>query len=290
MTMQNSSSAYTALISDDLARTRDFISEQMQSTDERLAQFFDYIKNRHGKMLRASVLLLCGRMTGEINKLHIGVAGVIEMIHAATLLHDDIIDNSTTRRFLPTANSLWGSNQAVLLGDFLLSKAFLALSDFGRNDINSIIANTAAMICQGEMLQNTCKGNFKINVDEYLDIISKKTAVFFAASAQIGGIISNADSQTCKNLYDFGHNLGLAFQITDDLMDVTGAEHDTGKTAGRDFENKIPTMPILKSIDFTKSQIMQFRQKALDIIGKFSDTPAALALKELTICATQTSI
>jgi octaprenyl-diphosphate synthase len=290
MTIQNSLSAYTALIDEKLAETRSFISAQLNCSDKRLDQFLDYIKNRHGKMLRSSVLLLSGKLTGEITSIHIGVAGVIEMIHAATLLHDDIIDNSTTRRFMPTANSLWGSNQAVLLGDFLLSKAFLALANFERNDINSILTDTAAVICQGEMLQNTCKGNFKINVEEYLDIISKKPAVFFAASAQLGGIISNADSQTCKNLYDFGHNLGLAFQITDDLMDVTGAEHDTGKTAGRDFENKIPTMPIIKSIDFTKSQIMQYRQKALDIIEKFSDTPAALALKELTISATQTSI
>jgi octaprenyl-diphosphate synthase len=190
---------------------------------------------------------------------------------------------------LPTANSLWGTNQAVLLGDFLLSKAFLALSNFERNDINSIITDTTAMICQGEMLQNTCRGDFKIDVEEYLKIISKKTAVFFAAAAQLGAIISKADSKTCKLLYNFGHNLGMAFQITDDLIDVTGAENDTGKTAGRDFANKIPTLPIIKSIDFTKSQIANYRQKALDSIAIFNDHPAATALKELTICATQTA-
>jgi octaprenyl-diphosphate synthase len=289
MAIQNSTSAHTALIADKLTDVRDFISAQLQSTDVRLSQFLDYVKNRHGKMLRASVLLLSGNMIGQITNLHIKVAGVIEMIHAATLLHDDVIDNSTTRRFMPTANNLWGANQAVLLGDFLLSKAFQILADSGRNDINSIIADTAATICQGEMLQNTCKGNFKISVDEYLNIISKKTAVFFATAAQLGGIISNADSKTCKSLYDFGHNLGMAFQIADDLVDVTGAENDTGKTAGRDLENKIPTMPIIKSIDFTKSQIMQFRQKALDTLEPFDSHPAASALKELTICATQTA-
>jgi octaprenyl-diphosphate synthase len=240
-------------------------------------------------MLRSAILLLCGKLTGEINKLHIGVAGVLEMIHAATLLHDDVIDNSTTRRFQPTANSIWGANQAVLLGDYLLSKAFLALVEFGRNDINAIITETAATICQGEIIQNTCRDDFKISVDEYLDIISRKTAVFFASAAQLGAIISNADEKMCKNLHDFGHNLGMAFQITDDLIDVLGAENNTGKTTGRDLENKVPTMPSLKGIDYTKSQIDQFRQNALDKLKDFGNHPAANALKELTLFATQTA-
>ncbi|MCE5341047.1 MAG: polyprenyl synthetase family protein [Planctomycetaceae bacterium] len=290
MTTQNPTSAYTALIANQLEEVRNFISVQLQCPDARLEQFLDYIKNRQGKMIRASVLLLCGKLLGELNHLHIGVAGTIEMIHAATLLHDDVIDSGSTRRFQPTANNIWGANQAVLLGDYLLSKAFLALSDFGRNDINKIITDTASTICQGEMVQNTCRGDFKIKVEDYLDVISKKTAVFFAASAQLAGIISNADTKTCKSLYDFGHNLGMAFQITDDLIDVLGAENNTGKTTGRDLENKVPTMPILKSIDFTKSQIAQFRQNALDIIDGFAANPAAKALKELTICATQTAL
>jgi octaprenyl-diphosphate synthase len=289
MTTQSLTSAYAALIADQLSATRDFMSAQLQCSDVRLNEFIEYVNNRHGKMLRSATLLLCGKLTGEINRLHVGVASVIEMIHAATLLHDDVIDNSTTRRFQPTANSIWGAKQAVLLGDYLLSKAFLALIEFGRNDINAIITDTAATICQGEIAQNTCKGDFKISVDEYLNIISRKTAVFFAAAAQLGAIISNADEKTCKSLYDFGHNLGMAFQVTDDLIDVLGAENNTGKTTGRDFENKVPTMPILKSIDYTKSQIDQFRQNALDRLKDFGNHPAANALKELTIAATQTA-
>jgi geranylgeranyl pyrophosphate synthase len=290
MTSKNQTSAYTALITNQLQEVKDFIAAQLQCQDARLEQFLDYIKNRQGKMLRASTLLLCGKTLGELNHLHIGIAGVIEMIHAATLLHDDVIDSGSTRRFLPTANNIWGANQAVLLGDYLLSKAFLALSDFGRNDINKIITDTASKICQGEMIQNTCRGNFKIEIEDYLKIISGKTAVFFAAAAQLAGIISNADEKVCKNLYDFGHNLGMAFQITDDLIDVLGAENNTGKTAGRDLENKVPTMPILKSIDFTKAQIDNYRQNALTIIDSLNTGAAAKALKELTICATQTAI
>lgn len=290
MTIENPTSAYTVLIADSLQEVRNFIAVQLQCPDQRLGEFLDYIKNRQGKMLRASLLLLCGKTLGELSRLHIGIAGVIEMLHAATLLHDDVIDSGSTRRFLPTANNIWGANQAVLLGDYLLSKAFGALSNFGRNDINKLITDTASKICQGEMLQNACRGNFKIEIEEYLNIISGKTACFFAAAAQLGGIISNADEKICKNLCDFGHNLGMAFQITDDLNDVLGAENNTGKTVGRDFENKVPTMPILKSIDFTKSQITQYRQKALDIIDSIAANPAAKALKELTICATQTAL
>jgi geranylgeranyl pyrophosphate synthase len=290
MTIENPTSAYAAPIAEQLQEVRNFIAVQLKCPDEKFGEFLDYIKNRQGKMLRASVLLLCGKTLGELNQLHIGIAGVIEMLHAATLLHDDVIDSASTRRFMPTANNIWGANQAVLLGDYLLSKAFLALATFGRNDINKLITETASKICQGEMLQNACCGNFKIEIDEYLNIISGKTACFFAAAAQIGGIISNADEKTCKKLCDFGHNLGMAFQITDDLNDVLGAENNTGKTIGRDFENKIPTMPIVKSIDFTKSQITQYRQKALNIIDSIADNPAAKALKALTIAATQTAL
>jgi len=283
MTVQNSTAVYSALIESELKETRNFMTQQLQCSDERLAEFTDYIKKRQGKMLRASVLLLCGKLTGRITKLHISIAGTVEMIHSATLLHDDVIDNSTIRRFQPTANRLWGANQAVLLGDFILSRAFAALLLFGRNDVNKIIGDTAGIICQGEMLQNKYRGNFNISVEDYLDIIAKKTAVFFAASAQLGAVISGADQQTSKNLYDFGLNLGIAFQIADDLADVAANENQTGKTTGRDLENKIPTLPTIKNTDFTKEQIVRYQQKALNIIACFNESPAAKALKELTM-------
>ncbi|OHB53268.1 MAG: hypothetical protein A2Y10_00770 [Planctomycetes bacterium GWF2_41_51] len=283
MSDQKSTSGYSALIADQLAQTRDFLSNQIQCSDAKLCEFMDYIRNRQGKMLRSSVLLLSGKIFCQINPLHITVAAVVEMIHAATLLHDDVIDNSLFRRHQPTANSLWGQNLAVLLGDFLLSRAFSITTSLERNDINKILAETAEIVCLGEMLESACRGDFKISVDDYLNIIEKKTAVFFANSALLGGIISNADEKSCKALYDFGLNLGMAFQIADDLSDVFGAEVNTGKTAGRDFENKIPTLPILKSIDFTKSKIAEYREKALSSLNIFAAEPAANALKDLTI-------
>lgn len=289
MTSQNSTFVCSALIAEPLAQTREFLSKQLLCPDARLAEFIDYIRNRQGKMLRASVLLLSGKLFGEINQLHISIAAVVEMIHAATLLHDDVIDNSLSRRHQPTANSLWGANLAVLLGDYLLSRAFSTTAALQRNDINKILFDTAEIVCRGEMLESGCRGDFTIDVDEYLDIIEKKTAAFFANSALLGSIISGADANSCKILFDFGLNLGMAFQITDDLTDILGAEKDTGKTAGRDFENKIPTLPILKSFDFTKSKIAEYRQKAISALNVFADNDAAAALKELTISVTQTA-
>jgi octaprenyl-diphosphate synthase len=244
------------------------------------------------------------------------------MIHAATLLHDDVIDDGCRRRYHATANNLWGANFAVLLGDYLLSRAFVAAASAQRDDINRILSETASIICRGEMLQNAWRGDFSLTDKQYIDIIEKKTAVFFANCALLGGIISGMDKNTCSRLYDFGLNLGLAFQIIDDLVDIVGTETQTGKTIGRDFGSKTLTLPAIfaltklaeakkiellelfstekpdmsrivsildsvKGIDYAKSQAIQFRQKALASLDGFGSCPAASALKELTLSATQ---
>ena len=201
----------------------------------------------------------------------------------------------------------------------------MAAAPLQRNDINQILAETAATICQGEMLQNTCSGDFALTEGQYLDIIEKKTAVFFANCAYLGATISGADENACSGLYDFGLNLGLAFQIIDDLIDIAATETETGKTGGRDFSNKILTLPVIfalgrlspagkkeltalftaqtppidrilsildsvKGIDFAKSQAVQYRQKALQALDRFGSHPSAGALKELISCATQLPI
>jgi octaprenyl-diphosphate synthase len=287
MTVRNLSSVSPVLIADELAAVQKVLSEHLDCPDERLTPFIDYLKNRQGRMLRASVLLLSGKLFGDITGLHIRIAAVVEMIHAATLLHDDVIDNGHSRRYRATANNLWGANLAVLLGDYLLSRAFLTMESLQRNDINRILTETAATICRGEMLQSSCRGDFDVSIEEYLDIIEKKTAIFFANCAQLGAIISGADKNICEVLYNFGLNLGLAFQITDDLIDIVGTESKTGKTGGRDVENKILTLPAIKSIDFTKSQIVHYRQKAVSSLAGFGPNPAAVALKELADSITQ---
>jgi octaprenyl-diphosphate synthase len=322
MTVENSSSACSALIADELAQTQNFLFKQLECSDDKLRPFIDYVRGQQGKMLRASVLLLSGRLFGQAAELHIRIAAVVEMIHAATLLHDDVIDDGCKRRYHETANNLWGANFAVLLGDYLLSRAFVAAASAQRDDINRILSETAATICRGEMLQNAWRGDFSLTEKQYIDIIEKKTAIFFANCALLGGIISGADKNACSGLYDFGLNLGLSFQIIDDLVDIVGTENQTGKTGGRDFGSKTLTLAAIfalnklplarknelhqlftaekpdmsrivsildsvKGIDYAKSQAVQYQQKALAALDSFSSNQAVSALKELALLATQ---
>jgi len=322
---QDSTAACCELISDELAQASDFFYTQLDCSDGRLKPFMDYLKGQRGKMLRGSFVLLAGRLFGPTTELHIKIAGIVEMIHTATLLHDDVIDSATQRRSRATANNLWGSNFAVLLGDYLLSRVFVAVASLHRNDINRLLAEMSVKVCRGEMLQNACRGDFGIGIKEYLDIIEKKTAVFFADCCRLGAMASEADEQSVNRLYEFGLNFGLAFQIVDDLVDILDAESRTGKTAGRDLFTRTLTLPVIhaagvldssakselldmlgseradinrivsilntsKSIDFTKSQIAQYRQKAVSVLDDFGSQPAASAIKELAIRATQISL
>jgi len=310
------------LISDELVQAGGFFDSQLDCPDDRLKPFMDYLKDRQGKMLRASFVLLAGRLFGGASELHIKIAGIVEMIHVATLLHDDVIDIAERRRGRATANELWGANFAVLMGDYLLSRVFVAVASLHRNDINRLLAEMSGGICRGEMLQNACRGDFSIGIEGYLDIIEKKTAVFFADCCRLGAMASNADEQSANLLYEFGLNFGMAFQIIDDLSDILNSESSTGKTAGRDFFTATLTLPVIyafkvldssaknellnafeneqvdknrvisilnsaKSIDFTKSQALQYQQKAIAALDRFGAHPAASALKNLAIWATQ---
>ena len=309
------------LISDELVRVSNFFDSQLDCPDGRLKPFVDYLKDRQGKMLRASFVLLAGRLFAPVASLHIEIAGIVEMIHVATLLHDDVIDSAERRRGRATANELWGANFAVLMGDYLLSRVFVAVASLHRDDINRLLAEMSGKICRGEMLQNACRGDFAVSIEEYLDIIEKKTAFFFADCCRLGAMASNADEQSINRLYQFGLNFGLAFQIIDDLVDILGAESRTGKTAARDLSTGTLTLPVIhafgvldssarnelldafdagqadinrivsilnasKSIDFTKYQALQYQQKAIAALDHFGSHPAALALKELTLSAT----
>ncbi|MCX5632806.1 MAG: polyprenyl synthetase family protein [Phycisphaerae bacterium] len=322
MAVRNMLSVCPLLIADEIVQVSDYFNSQLDCPDDRLRPFIDYLKDRQGKMLRASCVLLTGRLFAPVAQLHIKIAGTVEMIHAATLLHDDVIDNAAHRRHQATANNLWGSNFAVLLGDFLLSRAFVAVASLQRDDINRLLAETAVRICRGEMLQNACRGDFSVSIEEYLDIIEKKTAVFFADCCRLGAMASGADAKSCGRLYEFGLNFGMSFQITDDLTDILDTESRTGKTAGRDRLTGTLTLPVIhafgvldskakselldafdneqidsnriisilhtsKSIDFAKSCAQQYCRKALAALDSFGSHPAVSALKEMALSATQ---
>jgi len=233
------------LVGSDLIRVREFIASQLEVSDSRLDDFVSYLRPCQGKMLRPAMLLLSGKAFGDIGAFQIEIAAVVEMIHAATLLHDDVIDNAKSRRHRQTANLKLGSASAVLLGDFLLSKAFGVCASFGRADINEIIAGAAGRVCRGEMIQNVERGNFDIDEDNYIDIIKNKSAVFFADCCRLGGISADADENAIEALAVFGLNFGIAFQIKDDLVDIVGDESRAGKTLGLDIRSKNLTLPLI---------------------------------------------
>lgn len=272
MAIQTHSVFSCALIVDELAGVSDFFNAQLDCPDDRLKPFIDYLKGQQGKMLRASFVLLAGRLFGETTSLHIKIAAIVEMIHIATLLHDDVIDNAAERRCRATPNNLWGANFAVLLGDYLLSRAFVAVASLQRDDINRLLAETSVKVCRGEMLQNTCRGDFSVSIKEYLDIIEKKTAVFFADCCRLGAMASEADEQSISRLYEFGLNFGLCFQIIDDLVDILDAARPepvegkslTGKTAGRDFLTRTLTLPVIHAASVLDSKA---RNELLDAFG-----------------------
>jgi len=231
-----------------LSLVSDTINDIISDSDPRLGCFLDYLKDTHGKMLRPAMLLLCCQAFSNAKPIHIKVAAIIEMTHAATLLHDDVIDSAQSRRHKPTANQIWNPRIAILLGDFLLSRAFAISTTLGRSDVSEILAKTTDEICRGEMLQGSQRNNFDITVADYIEIIDKKTAVFFSASCQLGALLADADEESVENLSAFGLNFGIAFQIADDLVDIIGDESTAGKTLMRDIAQNNLTLPIIHAL------------------------------------------
>ncbi|OHB62985.1 MAG: hypothetical protein A2Y76_03670 [Planctomycetes bacterium RBG_13_60_9] len=185
---------------------------------------------------------------------HLRVAAMMEMIHHATLLHDDVIDDGCTRRGAPTVNSLWGNESAVLLGDFVLSQVFQRAADLDPAAAR-VIAQTAARVCEGELRQVTQKGNWQLSEAQYIEIITEKSAAFFSGCCRIGALLSHADEGQIDTLARFGLLAGVAFQITDDLLDIAGDENATGKTSHSDLaKNKLTlaVIHLLRTVDRTR--------------------------------------
>jgi len=197
-----------------------------------------------GKMLRPGLVLLSGAAVDKITDRHIHVAAAVEMIHNATLLHDDVIDEGQTRRGAPTINSLQGNESAVLLGDFLLSKVFGMCSDF-EPQIIKILAATTARTCEGEFRQLIQRQDFQLSESEYIDIVAEKSAALFSGCCQLGAILARADQTQEHSLNLFGRNTGIAFQITDDLLDIIGDENKMGKTLGSDVDKNKLTLAVI---------------------------------------------
>ena len=234
------------LIREDMEKVEEVLDRNFQSDVLLIPTITRYLNGAGGKRLRPMFLVLSSKISGYSNgNRHILNACIVELIHAATLLHDDVVDEAFTRRGNPSANRKWGNEASVLVGDFLFSKSFLLLASEDNSKINKSVSAASKEVAEGEVLGLATKGNFDISEDEYMDIIYKKTASLISVSCRIGAIIGNASQEKEKALADFGLKAGIAFQLVDDILDYTGNPEKFGKTIGLDFQKKKMTLPLI---------------------------------------------
>ncbi|MGZ4984581.1 MAG: polyprenyl synthetase family protein [Chthoniobacterales bacterium] len=221
------------------------IAAQATAFDPAIEGYVSYAIGGRGKRLRPLVALLSGGATGAITSTHIDLAVIIELIHIATLVHDDIMDDAERRRGQPTVNARWGNSLSVLLGDCLFAQALNLSTNFEKADVSRAIAQAAREVCSGEIIQTQRRFDLHLAIEEYRRIVEMKTGSLFAAAAQLGAVINDADETTVRSLQSFGMKVGAAYQIYDDCLDLAGNESVIGKTLGTDLRKGKLTLPIL---------------------------------------------
>jgi octaprenyl-diphosphate synthase len=221
------------------------ITQQAAAFDPAIEGYVSYAIGGRGKRLRPMMALFAGGATGPINSGHVDLAVIVELIHLATLVHDDIMDEADRRRAQPTVNARWGNSLSVLLGDCLFAHALNLSANFDNAEISRAIARTASQVCSGEMIQTQRRFDLKLRVADYLRIVEMKTGSLFATAAELGATISRAEPAMIELLRQFGMRIGTAYQIYDDCLDLAGTEAATGKTLGTDLAKGKFTLPVL---------------------------------------------
>jgi octaprenyl-diphosphate synthase len=251
------SSAFAATISNGpLTRVAEVVRRELDNVESRIitqAASFDpavegyvsYAIGGRGKRLRPLVALLSGGAVGGIKTEHVNLAVIVELIHVATLVHDDIVDEAEWRRAQPTLNARWGNSLSVLLGDWLFAHALNLSAGFDEVEVSRTIARAAREVCTGEIIQTQRRFDLHLGIDDYLHIIELKTGSLFAAAAELGALLGKADLATRDSLKIFGQKIGTAYQIYDDCIDIAGTERLTGKTLGSDLRKGKLTLPVL---------------------------------------------
>ncbi|HYG06640.1 MAG TPA: polyprenyl synthetase family protein [Stenotrophomonas sp.] len=236
------------LAAPDMAAVDALIRSRLASDVVLINQIADHIISAGGKRLRPMLVMLAGRALGGSGAEHHQLAAIIEFIHTSTLLHDDVVDESDLRRGRSTANALWGNAPSVLVGDFLYSRSFQLMVELDRMPVMRILADTTNRIAEGEVLQLLHVHNPDTDEAAYLRVIERKTAVLFAAGTRLGALASGADEAMQQRLYDYGMQLGYAFQIADDVLDYAADAADLGKNLGDDLAEGKATLPLIHAI------------------------------------------
>jgi len=313
------------LIHDDLERVEKEISLETVASVEVVTQIGQYLQESGGKRLRPSLLLLASRLIGDGGESAIHLGAVVEIIHAATLVHDDVIDDARTRRGRPSANAQWGNHTSVLAGDWLYMEAFqVALRERNFHVLDLLIGLTQMMV-EGELLQLERIGRIEVTEADCMELVDRKTACLFSVCAKLGALVAGADSQTEERLGDYAWNLGMAFQLVDDLLDFTSREKVLGKPVGNDLREGKVTLPLVYALERAsgeerrrvetilrdgnydrvpfpqilamverhggiarvKERALAFTEKARRIINEFPDSPYQRALYSVTELITE---
>jgi octaprenyl-diphosphate synthase len=253
------------LIASDMDSVDKLIIESLKSDVVLINQIGAYIVHSGGKRLRPMIVLMSAQACGYEGEKHIDLAAIIEFIHTATLLHDDVVDGSDMRRNRETANAVWGNEASVLVGDFLYSRSFEMMVGVGEMRVMDILSHATNRIAEGEVLQLLNVHNPETSEAEYMEVIKRKTATLFEAGARLGAVISNVSEQQEQALADYGLHLGIAFQLVDDALDYDASKSDIGKNIGDDLAEGKPTLPLIQAM---KQADGPTRQRLTEIIEK----------------------
>jgi octaprenyl-diphosphate synthase len=253
-------------IAEDLQASLRIFDDELASDQEFINDHCRHVGGFHGKLLRPALLLVAARACGRVTPDHHMLAAVVEMVHIATLVHDDVLDEADARRRAPTVNRLWGNERAVLLGDYLISHAFHLCSSLDSQYASRLVGRTANTVCEGEMMQVVNRDNLELSEAEYTDIIQRKTASLIGTCCELGAHYAGADERTVHRLREYGVSLGIAFQITDDLLDLLGDEDEAGKSLGRDVEKGKLTLPLIHYLRDTRDAAPASHARMLSVL------------------------
>ncbi len=252
-------------LADDMAAVGVLIRERMASRHApRIPEVTAHLVEAGGKRLRPMLTLAAARMLGYAGTDHVKLAATVEFIHTATLLHDDVVDESQRRRGRPTANLLWDNKSSVLVGDYLFSRSFQLMVETGSLRVLDILANASATIAEGEVLQLTAAQDLATDETVYLQVIRGKTAALFSAATEVGGVIAGAPEPQVRALHAYGDALGIAFQIVDDILDYGGQDAVIGKNTGDDFRERKLTLPVIKAVQRATPAERAFWQRVIE--------------------------
>lgn len=263
MNQQNRYQQIRSVVEADFKAVDKFIVDQLHSNVPLVENIGHYIVDAGGKRMRPLLVLLAAKACKIDNQAHVSLAAVIEFIHTATLLHDDVVDMSSLRRGRPTVNEHWNNPSSVLVGDFIYSRSFQILVTLGNMKIMEIIADTTNRIAEGEVLQLISKNNPNPTEQNYLQVIQNKTAILFQAAGQCGAILANASAEEELALTRFGMHLGTAFQLIDDVLDYAGDSESLGKNIGDDLAEGKPTLPLIYALEHGSAEQAELIRQAL---------------------------